>query len=160
MPKLLVLDEAVAALDGEVRADVLRLLHEEQAERGLSLLFISHDLSVVKSISHRVLVMYLGAIFEHAAGAPLFNWPRHPYTRALIDSVPVPDPAVERRPAAAPGEVASMATPPAGCTFHPRCAHAEDRCRTQVPALLNVAGGGQVACHRAAELDLRTAGQR
>jgi peptide/nickel transport system ATP-binding protein len=158
MPKLLVLDEAVAALDAEVRADVLKLLHEEQVERGLSLLFISHDLSVVKSMSHRVLVMYLGAIFEHAPSGQLFSRPRHPYSRALIDSVPVPDPVVKRRPAAVPGEVASIAAPPAGCPFHPRCVYAEDRCRSQVPALTRVEGM-QVACHRAYELDLRFAGQ-
>ncbi|MEQ8207817.1 MAG: ABC transporter ATP-binding protein [Woeseia sp.] len=154
MPKLLVLDEAVAALDGEVRADVLQLLREEQLARGLSLLFISHDLSVVKSISHRVLVMYLGTIFEHAASEQLFSWPRHPYTRALIDSVPIPDPLIERRPAAVPGEVASIAAPPAGCPFHPRCVYAEERCRSSVPPLRNV-DGAWVACHRAGELDLR-----
>lgn len=153
MPKLLVLDEAVAALDGEVRADVLRLLREEQSARGLSLLFISHDLSVVKSISHRVLVMYLGTIFEHASGQQLFSQPRHPYTRALIDSVPIPDPNVARRPAAVPGEVASIAAPPTGCPFHPRCVYAETRCHSEVPPLSRV-DGTWVACHRAGELDL------
>jgi oligopeptide/dipeptide ABC transporter ATP-binding protein len=152
-PKLLVLDEAVAALDGEVRGEILALLRKEQAERGLAILFISHDLSVVKSISHRVLVMYLGRICEHAASRELFARPRHPYTRALLDSVPVPDPNVARRAPAVSGEVASVARPPAGCSFHPRCPHAIDRCRKERPTLQSI-DGVDVACHRAADLTL------
>ncbi|MCB1841690.1 MAG: ABC transporter ATP-binding protein, partial [Halioglobus sp.] len=153
-PKLLVLDEAVAALDGEVRADILDLLRKEQAARGLSLLFITHDLSVVKALSHRVLVMYLGRILEQAASDDLFTRPRHPYTRAMIDSVPVPDPALPRRQAAVAGEAASIITPPAGCAFHPRCPYTTAICRVERPQLTDL-DGVQVACHRAQELDLR-----
>ncbi len=152
-PKLLVLDEAVAALDGEVRGEILALLKKEQADRGLALLFISHDLSVVKSISHRVLVMYLGRICEHAPSRDLFARPRHPYTRALLDSVPVPDPNVARRAPAVSGEVASVTSLPTGCSFHPRCPHAIDICRVQQPGLQSI-DGIEVACHRAADLTL------
>ncbi len=155
-PKLLVLDEAVAALDGGVRAEILALLAEEQRSRGLSLLVISHDLAVVRSISHRLLVMYLGRLCESGDSASVFARPRHPYTRALIDSVPVPDPGEPRR-APLRGEVSSLLAPPPGCPFHPRCAYAIDRCRSELPAPQRFAHG-EAACHRAAELDLGTAG--
>ena len=148
-PKVLVCDEAVAALDGSVRLQVLELLREVQDETGLSIVFISHDLAVVRSISHRVLVMYMGRLVEMADSNTLFREPRHPYTRALIDSVPVPDPVAVRRRAPLRGEVASLLRPPSGCVFHPRCPVAEARCSDQSPVLRDV-GGTRVACHLAA----------
>ncbi len=145
-PKVLVCDEAVAALDGSVREQVLQLLREVQRETSLSIVFISHDLAVVRTISHRVLVMYMGRLVEMADSALLFDTPRHPYTAALIRSVPVPDPVVAVRPAPLRGEVPSLLHPPAGCVFHPRCPKAEAACSHRVPALREV-GGARVACH-------------
>ncbi len=153
-PRVLVCDEAVAALDGSVREQVLSLLRQVQDETGLSIVFISHDLAVVRSISHRVLVMYLGRLVEMAENKSLFSEPRHPYTRALIDAVPVPDPTVPSRRAPLEGEVPSLLNPPTGCVFHPRCAHATDVCAEERPSVREV-GGTRVACHRAEELDLR-----
>jgi oligopeptide/dipeptide ABC transporter ATP-binding protein len=129
------------------------LLKEAQRDTGLSIIFISHDLAVVRSISHRVAVMYLGQLVEVAETASLFSSPRHPYTRALIDACPVPDPIVA--PAAAPlkGEVPSLLTPPSGCVFHPRCVFAEDNCSIKLPVLRDIESS-RVACHRAAEIDL------
>jgi oligopeptide/dipeptide ABC transporter ATP-binding protein len=152
-PKVLICDEAVAALDGRVRRAVLELLAAEQRRSGLSLVFITHDLAVVRQISHRVLVMYMGDIAELADNKQLFARPRHPYTRALLNAVPQADP--ERVPEAQPieGEVSVEGRPP-GCPFHPRCAHAVPLCREEVPALRRV-DGVHVACHRAEELDLR-----
>jgi len=145
-PKLLVCDEAVAALDGTVRRQVLELLAREQRDTGLSIVFISHDLAVVRTISHRVLVMYMGRLVESADGRVLFTSPRHPYTQALLDSIPVPDPVVAPRGAVLRGEVPSLLNPPAGCVFHPRCPRAAEICSDKVPALRNV-GGSRVACH-------------
>lgn len=152
-PRVLVCDEAVAALDGSVREQILGLLRRIQETSGLSILFISHDLGVVREISHRVMVMYLGRLAELASNASLFERPQHPYTRALIDAVPVPDPAKQRRTAALPGEVPSILTPPSGCAFHPRCAYAIDRCARELPRA-RVIGNVTVACHRAEELNL------
>jgi peptide/nickel transport system ATP-binding protein len=152
-PRVLVCDEAVAALDGSVREQILGLLRRIQETSGLSILFISHDLGVVREISHRVMVMYLGRLAELASNAALFERPQHPYTRALIDAVPVPDPAKQRRTAALPGEVPSILTPPSGCAFHPRCAYAIDRCARELPRA-RVIGNAKVACHRAEELNL------
>ena len=145
-PKVLVCDEAVAALDGTVRKQVLALLAREQADTGMSIVFISHDLAVVRTISHRVLVMYVGRLVESADSRTLFKSPRHPYTQALLDSVPVPDPVVPPRRAALRGEVPSLLDPPAGCVLHPRCPRAADICREKVPVLRNF-GGSRVACH-------------
>ena len=117
-PRVLVCDEAVAALDGTVREQVLELLREVQLETDLSIIFITHDLAVVRSISHRVLVMYMGRLVEVADNAVLFSSPQHPYTRALIDAVPVPDPVVAPKQAPLRGEVPSLLDPPAGCVFH------------------------------------------
>jgi peptide/nickel transport system ATP-binding protein len=152
-PKVLICDEAVAALDGSVRIQVLDLLKDAQRDTGLSVIFISHDLAVVRSISHRVAVMYLGRLVEVAETARLFSSPRHPYTRALIDASPIPDPVVA--PAAAPlkGEVPSLLTPPSGCVFHPRCVFAEDNCSVKRPSLRDLESS-RVACHRAGEIDL------
>ena len=152
-PKVLICDEAVAALDGTIQCDILHLLQAEQADSGLSLIFITHDLSVVRQISHRVVVLYMGRVCEVATNEQLFKRPLHPYTKAMISSVPVPDPDAKTNDVPLAGEVSSILKPPAGCPFHPRCQHAVARCREQVPELESAAGGS-VACHRADELDL------
>ncbi|MDX1515540.1 MAG: ABC transporter ATP-binding protein [Woeseiaceae bacterium] len=151
-PSLLICDEAVAALDGTVREQILALLRDIQSRTGLSMLFISHDLGVVSSISHRVVVMYLGRIVESADCETLFRSPKHPYTRALIDAVPLPEPAASR-PQPLGGEVPSPLTPPPGCVFHPRCRHAEPRCAEREP-LLDDVDATAVRCIRARELTL------
>ena len=153
-PKILICDEAVAALDGSVREQVLDLLRGVQRETGLAIIFISHDLAVVRSISQRVAVMYLGRLVEVAETANLFTSPRHPYTSALLDASPVPDPLVA--PAAAPlkGEIPSLLSPPPGCVFHPRCRFAEKDCKQKQPVLREVAGS-RVACLRAEQVDLQ-----
>ena len=148
-PKVLICDEAVAALDGTVRKKVLALLRDVQAETGLAIVFISHDLAVVRSISHRVAVMYMGRLVEIADNETLFESPRHPYTRALINAVPVPDPRVPPKAPPLRGEVPSMLNPPAGCVFHPRCELAIDKCTT-APSTRDLSGT-RVACHRAEE---------
>lgn len=152
-PSVLICDEAVAALDGAVRNQILALLEGVQDETGLSIVFISHDLAVVRGISHRVLVMYLGRLVELADSARLFTRPRHPYTRALIDAVLVPDPAAARSKQIIAGEVPSILAPPSGCAFHPRCAYAQDRCIAERPNE-RIVDGVTVACHRADEIDL------
>ena len=152
-PRVLVCDEAVAALDGSVREQILLLLRQIQEANGLSILFISHDLGVVRAIGHRVLVMYLGRLVELSDNAALFERPRHPYTRALIDAVPVADPDAERKTGSLTGEVPSILTPPSGCAFHPRCAYAISRCSETLPEK-RVVAGTTVACHRADELNL------
>ncbi len=143
-PQVLVCDEAVAALDGTVRQAILDLLRREQERSGMSLIFITHDLAVVRQISHRVLVMYMGRVCELADNAALFAQPRHPYTRALLDAVP--EPGRERRRAGLRGEGASLLAPPAGCVFHPRCPLVTERCRQEVP-LLKTQRQQLVACH-------------
>jgi peptide/nickel transport system ATP-binding protein len=145
-PRVLVCDEAVAALDGSVREQVLNMLREVQADTGLSIIFISHDLAVVRSISHRVLVMYLGRLVEMADSRSLFTEPRHPYTRALLDSVPVPDPVIAPKRAPLRGEVPSPVNPPTGCVFHTRCPKADARCSSRAPVLRDIFGA-RVACH-------------
>jgi oligopeptide/dipeptide ABC transporter ATP-binding protein len=152
-PKVLVCDEAVAALDGSVRQQILDLLRREQEATGLAIVFISHDLAVVRAISHRVMVLYLGRLVELADGEGIFRHPRHPYTRALLDAVPVPDPIAPGGKLSLGGEVPSIINPPAGCVFHPRCRFAETRCRIQAPRARSI-GGSSVACHRAEELEL------
>ncbi len=147
-PKVLVCDEAVAALDGSVRQQVLALLRQVQDETGLAIIFISHDLAVVRSISHRVLVMYMGRLVEVATNSALFERPRHPYTRALIKAVPVPDPLVPPGKAPLQGEVPSLLEPPSGCVFHPRCPLATDVCKQAWPDHRDI-GGSRVACHHA-----------
>jgi len=151
-PKVLICDEAVAALDGSVREQVLALLRKIQKDTGLSIIFISHDLAVVRAISHRVLVMYMGRLVELADSASLFSRPLHPYTRALIDAVPVPDPVVARRKAPLRGEVPSLLEPPPGCVFHPRCEYAVEICSMKLPTTREVEGT-RVACHRVGEID-------
>ncbi len=150
-PKVLICDEAVAALDGSARDQVLELLRTVQSESGLSIIFISHDLAVVRSISHRVAVMYLGRLLEVADTALLFSEPRHPYTRALLDASPVPDPLVPTHAAPLKGELPSLLSPPPGCVFHPRCQFADGDCSDKRPELREVAGV-RVACHHADDL--------
>jgi len=150
-PKVLVCDEAVAALDGTVREQILGVLRQAQENDGLSIIFITHDLSVVRAISHRVLVMYMGAVVELADNAILFKQARHPYTRALIAAVPVPDPQNAGGIALLPGEVPSALTPPQGCAFHPRCQYAQEACSQEVPPLREI-GTTAVRCFRADEI--------
>ena len=152
-PGVLICDEAVAALDGTVQYEILKLLRNEQRHSGLSVIFITHDLAVVRQISHRVLVMYMGRVCEIATNDSLFRRPRHPYSKALLKSVPVPDPDAKKAEVPLAGEVASILAPPAGCPFHPRCQMAIAICSKSLPAAV-ACDGSVVACHRAAELDL------
>ncbi len=152
-PRILICDEAVAALDGTIRKQVLQLLRNIQLETGLSIIFISHDLGVVRAISHRVAVMYLGRLVEVAATANLFSRPSHPYTRALLDASPVPDPRVAPLGAPLRGETPSPLTPPPGCVFHPRCTWSEPGCTLSSPELRSIRDA-RVACHRAESITL------
>ena len=152
-PRVLVCDEAVASLDGSVRQQILDLLQREQQATGLAIVFISHDLAVVRSISHRVMVLYLGRLVEFANGEAVFDHPRHPYTRALLDAVPVPDPVSPGGRLSLGGEMPSIIRPPPGCAFHPRCRYTTARCRDELPRTRRV-GEASVACHRAEELEL------
>ena len=153
-PRLVVADEPVSALDVSVQAQILNLLQDLQAEFRLTYLFVAHDLSVVRHISDRVAVMYVGRMVELAATEDLFVTPRHPYTAALLSAVPEPDPRRRSRRIILQGEVANPASPPGGCYFHPRCPHAVDRCRTETPTWQEIAPAHFVACHRAGELQL------
>jgi peptide/nickel transport system ATP-binding protein len=145
-PELLVCDEAVAALDVSIQAQVLNLFMRLRDELGLTYLFISHDLGVIRHLADRVLIMYLGRIVESAPASELFAAPNHPYTRALLTEVPT---LAQRRRSYQPvrGEIPSPLAPPPGCHFHPRCPHAMPRCAVEVPALKAVAPGRQSACH-------------
>ncbi len=146
-PTLIICDEPVSALDVSVQAQVLNLLEDLKLKYGLTLLFIAHDLAVVKNISDRIQVMYLGKICEVAPSDVLYASPAHHYTKVLLDSIPVPDPEVAIARVAVEGEPPSPVLPPPGCRFHPRCPAADDRCRTVEPQLHEVAIGHFVACH-------------
>jgi peptide/nickel transport system ATP-binding protein len=154
-PSLIVADEPVSALDVSVQAQIVNLMLELQDRLGIAYLFVAHDLSVVKHVSHRVAVMYVGKIVEVAPTEALFATPRHPYTEALLSAVPVPDPRRRAKRIVLEGDVADPSDPPSGCAFHPRCRYAVERCRQEVPALQEVAPGHWVRCLRARELGLR-----
>ena len=145
-PEFLVCDEAVAALDVSIQAQILNLFMRLRAELGLTYLFISHDIGVVRHLSDRVLVMYLGRVVESAPTGALFGEPNHPYTRALLEEVPRMD-LRHREFEPIRGEIPSPLDPPRGCHFHPRCPHAMPRCRTVVPRLRDIAAGHRSACH-------------
>jgi len=150
-PRLIICDEPVSALDVSIQSQVLNLLMDLQRELGLGYLFIAHNLAVVKHISDRIAVMYLGHIVELAGADEIYSQPRHPYTRALLAAIPVPDPRRRRPPAPLGGDVPSPINPPSGCPFHPRCPYATERCKVEKPVLRETAGPGgtahAVACH-------------
>ena len=153
-PRLIIADEPVSALDVSVQAQVLNLLLELQAGFNLTYLFVAHDLSVVKHVSDRVAVMYVGKIVETSPTKELFAAPKHPYTEALLSAVPEPDPRARSNRIVLEGEVANPADPPSGCYFHPRCPYATDVCRAETPALEEVSPGRFVSCHYSHELQL------
>ena len=155
-PDFILCDEAVSALDVSIQAQIIKLLEDLRNEFGLTYLFIAHDLSVVRHISHRVAVMYLGRIVELAEANELFENPKHPYTQALLSAVPIPDPAVERtrRLEIIEGEIPSPVNPPNGCVFHPRCPLADDTCRVGVPDTIDLGTGHLVACKKVDQLEL------
>jgi oligopeptide transport system ATP-binding protein len=144
-PRLIVCDEAVSALDVSIQAQIVNLLADLRKARGLAYLFISHDLAIVRHIADRVAVLYLGRIVELAPAADLFAQPRHPYTRALLSAIPAPDPTARKTRTLLTGEPPSPIDLPGGCSFHPRCPHAVERCRVETPALTGVGHG--TACH-------------
>ncbi len=153
-PKLVVCDEPVSALDVSVQAQALNLLQDLQEEFALTYLFVAHDLSVVRHISDRVAVMYVGKIVELSPVDQLYEKPLHPYTEALLSAVPVPDPKRKKKRVLLSGEVADPSRAPSGCAFHPRCAYAEDRCKQEVPELREIEPGHFSRCHFADTLQL------
>lgn len=150
-PKLIICDEPVSALDVSIQSQILNLMLDLQREMQLSYLFIAHDLAVVKHISDRIAIMYLGKIVELGEADEVYRKPRHPYTQALIRSIPVPDPRKRKAKQPLTGDVPSPINPPAGCPFHTRCPHVQDRCRTEAPTLRNTAPEDKtehlVSCH-------------
>ena len=154
-PRLVVADEPVSALDVSVQAQVINLMMDLQSEFGLTYLFVAHDLSVIRHITNRVAVMYVGQLVELAETDVLFTRPKHPYTALLLQAVPDPDPRMrDREREVISGEVANPAAPPSGCYFHPRCPYVQDICREVTPQLEEIEPGHMVSCHRAKELTL------
>ena len=153
-PAMVIADEPISALDVSVAAAVTELLMDIQREHKTTLLFISHDLSAVRYLADRVVVMYVGRVVEVGTPKELFSSPKHPYTAALISALPKPDPKQKRQRTVLEGEVANPAAPPAGCYFHPRCPHAIELCKTEAPGMEEISPGRFVSCHRASELDL------
>ena len=150
-PSLIICDEPVSALDVSIQAQIINLLADLQVDFGLSYLFVAHDLAVVRHISDRIAVMYLGKIVELASREDLYDAPKHPYTRALLSAVPIPDPVIEeeRERQVLKGEVPSPLNPPSGCVFHPRCPIAVERCQRELPRLRTVGAAHEAACHLA-----------
>ena len=157
-PKLIVADEPVSALDVSVQAQIINLLLDLQDRLGLSYLFVAHDLSVVKHVSDRVAVMYLGQLVEIAPTEALFDTPRHPYTEALLSAVPTPDPRARHERIILSRDVPDAANPPSGCAFHPRCSFANCLCKTERSSLQDLGKGHQVRCHHAQTLALKGVG--
>jgi oligopeptide transport system ATP-binding protein len=157
-PKLIVADEPVSALDVSIQAQIINLLEKLRREMGLTLIFISHDLSVVKHISDRIAVMYLGKIVEIGPATDVFERPLHPYTKALVSAVPLPDPEMEKRRQRIllAGDPPSPLNPPSGCAFHPRCAYAIEGCAREIPAFVNLGSKQEAACIRLAEINSST----
>ena len=154
-PSLIVCDEPVSALDVSIQAQILNLMRDLQEEFHLTYLLISHDLSVVEHMADRVAILYLGKLVEMGPSEEIFSNPLHPYTEALLKSVPVADPRIKSGLDSAPGEVGSAINPPSGCYFHPRCAYAKDQCKSEHPVLSQVRGTHGAACHFADSLQLR-----
>lgn len=152
-PRLLVLDEPVAALDVSVQAQIVQMLMDLKERLGLAMIFIAHDLAVVRQIAERVVVLYLGQVVESAPCEDIFSRPQHPYTVSLMRSAPAPDPSVPRPPVV-PGEIPSPLNPPSGCRFHPRCPIARPRCQEEMPLLREEGADCRVACHFPGELAL------
>ncbi len=153
-PRVVICDEAVSALDVSVQAQILNLLQDLQGELDLTYIFITHDLSVVEYLADHMAVMYVGKLVETSLTHELFENPRHPYTEALLSAVPKPNPRMKSKRIMLQGDVADPANPPSGCYFHPRCAYAKERCKTEPPALREVSPGHFVACHFAELLSL------
>jgi oligopeptide transport system ATP-binding protein len=146
-PQFIVADEPVSSLDVSIQAQIVNLLMELQEKKNLAYLFISHDLRVVEFMAHRVAVMYLGRLMELLPAKELYSDAQHPYTKALLSAIPIPDPEHKRTRIVLAGDVPNPSQPPAGCVFHPRCPIAEARCRVEIPAVRSMERGRQVACH-------------
>jgi peptide/nickel transport system ATP-binding protein/oligopeptide transport system ATP-binding protein len=151
-PRLVVADEPVSALDLSIQAQIINLLKDLQLEFGLTYLIISHDLGIIEHVCDRVAVMYLGRIVELADADQFYNRPRHPYSEALLNAVPIPDPQHVRQHQVLSGEIPSPINPPRGCHFHPRCPYVQEVCRQEYPALVKQADGHQAACHFSSEV--------